>query len=202
MAWEKTALDLADRAGLRVPPRRLEPIGGSSVLIVERFDRDGTRRIPYISAMTLLRSTDGSENDYIELAEAIGDHGSEVTTDLDELWRRIAFSVAINNTDDHMRNHGFLFARNGWRLAPLFDVNPNPDVGVGRVTGIGGSTAPADAYDALMAVASTFRMAPDAAIEAWDRTREAVSYWAETARAHGISDAEIRRFEPTLTRYA
>jgi serine/threonine-protein kinase HipA len=201
MAWEKTALDLAERAGLRVPPRRLEPIGSDPVLIVERFDREGARRIPYISAMTMLGSTDGMENDYIELAEALGDHGSDVVADLDELWRRIAFTVAIHNTDDHMRNHGFVFAKNGWKLAPMFDVNPNPDVGAERVTGIGGSTAPADAYEALMDVADTFRMDPDAATEAWDQIRDAVSCWAKIARANGVSDAEIRLFEPALTRY-
>jgi len=82
MAWEKTALDLAERAALRVPPRRLEPIGTDPVLIVERFDRDGDRRIPYISAMTMLGSTDGVDSDYLELAEAVGDHGADVVADL------------------------------------------------------------------------------------------------------------------------
>ena len=201
MAWEKTALDLAERADLRVPPRRLEPIGKDPVLLLERFDRDGDRRIPYISAMTMLGSTDGVDSDYLELAEALGDHGSDVVADLEELWRRIAFSVAINNTDDHMRNHGFVFDRNGWKLAPAFDMNPNPDPGAERVTGIGGSIAPTDAHDALMGVADAFRMNPRAASEAWDQVREAVSHWDQTARANGVSDPEIRRFEAVLTRY-
>lgn len=201
MAWEKTALDLAERAELRVPPRRLESIGRDSVLLVERFDRDGDRRIPYISAMTLIGSTDGDEIDYIELAEALGDHGSDVVADLEELWRRIAFSIAINNTDDHMRNHGFVFERNGWKLAPVFDVNPNPNPGAERVTGIGGSTAPADAYEALMGVADTFRVNPQAATEAWDQVREAVGQWDQVAQANGVPAAEIREFEPVLTRH-
>jgi len=201
MAWEKTALDLAQRAGLRVPPRHLVSIGDDPVLIIERFDREGDRRIPYISAMTMLGSTNGMENDYIELAEAIGDHGSDVAVDLDELWRRIAFSVLINNTDDHMRNHGFLFNENGWKLAPIFDVNPNPNMDAERITGIGGTTASTDSYEALMGAAATFRMESRAATEAWDKIRRAISHWEPIARSNGISKAEIRRFEPALSRH-
>jgi serine/threonine-protein kinase HipA len=201
IAWEKTALDLAERAGLRVPQRRLESIGRAPVLMLERFDRDADRRIPYISAMTMLGSTDGVQSDYIELAEALGDHGSDVVADLEELWRRVAFSVAINNTDDHMRNHGFVFAKNGWTLSPIFDVNPNPDPGAERVTGIGGSTTHIEGHDALMDVADTFRMNPEAATDAWEQIREAVSHWERTALANGVPDAEIRLFKPVLTRY-
>jgi len=94
-----------------------------------------------------------------------------------------------------------VFERNGWKLAPLFDVNPNPNPGADRVTGIGGSTAPADAYEALMGAAETFRMSRRAASESWDQVREAVSHWDQVARANGVSDSEIRQFEPVLTRY-
>jgi serine/threonine-protein kinase HipA len=198
MAWEKTALDLAERAQLRVPRRRLEWVGKDPVLIVERFDRDGDRRIPYISALSMLGSTDGVDHDYIEVAEALGDHGADVVADLAELWRRIAFSVAINNTDDHMRNHGFLRTGNGWKLAPVFDVNPNPDPGAERVTGIGGTTAPGDAHDALMVAADTFRLSPSAANSAWNQIRDAVSDWSVVASANGVPDAELRLFRPAL----
>lgn len=201
MAWEKTALDLAELAGLRVPPRRLVPVGKDAVLALDRFDRDGDRRIPYISAMTMLGSTDGSDHDYLELAEALSDHGSDVVADLNELWRRMALSVAINNTDDHLRNHGFVFARNGWKLAPMFDVNPNPDPGAERVTSIAGSTTSVDAHAALMGAAETFRLTRGAAIDAWDRVLEAVGRWKEIASANGVAAIEIRRFEPVLTRF-
>jgi serine/threonine-protein kinase HipA len=123
IAWEKTALDLAERAGIRVPNRRLQRINGKAVLLLDRFDRtDAGSRIPYMSAMTLLMARDGGSGDfdYVDLAEALTEHGDvTITQDLLELWRRVAFSVAIHNTDDHLRNHGFL---RGGRLDALSGV--------------------------------------------------------------------------------
>jgi len=134
MAWEKTALDLADAAGLPTPPHRLAKVGRRNVLVLDRFDRDGERRNPYVSAMTLIAGRDGDSHDYTDIAEYLPEHGSNVVSDMTGLFRRAAFSVAIHNTDDHMRNHGFLFHGAGWQLAPVFDVNPNPDLGAARQT--------------------------------------------------------------------
>lgn len=194
VAWEKTALDLAAKSGIRVPRSRLTKIQGRSVLLLERFDRLEGKRVPYISAMTLLEARDGDVHDYAEIADALPDVGAVTTEDLRELWRRIAFSVLINNTDDHLRNHGFLRERGGWRLSPAFDINPNPDPGASRQTGIGGAYDWAGALDALMTYAKEFRLTPKAAGEALDKVTAAVTMWQESAASNGIRAGEIAQF--------
>ena len=159
MAWEKWALDLAEASGIETPGRRLTNVGNQRVLLLDRFDRrEGGVRVGYISAMTLLGRRDRDEGDYLEIAEAIPEHGANVNRDLHELYRRIVFNVAIHNTDDHLRNHGFLRAPGGWTLSPVFDVNPNPHIGSGRATGIGGSVRPEGEVEVLREVAGEFRL--------------------------------------------
>jgi serine/threonine-protein kinase HipA len=194
VAWEKTALDLAEKSGVRVPRSRLVKIQGRSVLVLERFDRGHGRRVPYISAMTLLEAHDGDAHDYVEIAETLSDVGAFTTEDLRELWRRVAFSVLINNTDDHLRNHGFLRAPGGWRLSPAFDVNPDPDPGVSRQTGIGGAYDWAGAIDSLMTYAKEFRLTPKAAGETLATVAAAIAMWPESAAANGIRASEVTRF--------
>ena len=128
MAWEATALDLLETAGVRAPQHQLTQVGNRSILILRRFDRtrDGGR-IGYISAMTATGSSDGDQKDYADLAEAIRDLSRSPVQDLHEFYDRIIASIALGNTDDHLRNHGFLADRGLWRLSPAFDVNPNPD---------------------------------------------------------------------------
>jgi serine/threonine-protein kinase HipA len=195
VAWEKTALDLAAKAGIRIPRSDLVKIQGRSVLLLERFDRHDGKRRPYISAMTLLEAGDGDPHDYAEIAEALSDVGAATTDDLRELWCRVAFSVLINNTDDHLRNHGFLREPGGWRLSPAFDVNPNPDPGVSRQTGIGGAYQWEGALDSLMDYAKEFRLTPTAAQETMARVAAAVATWRAAAAANGIHASEIKSFE-------
>lgn len=128
-AWEQVVHELAKACGLNVPESTLERFSDTgSTFLVKRFDRKETRRVHFSSAMALLGKTDGdsSGSSYLELAEFLTAYGASVRTDLKELWRRIVFSMAVSNTDDHLRNHGFLLTPNGWRLSPMFDVNPNP----------------------------------------------------------------------------
>jgi serine/threonine-protein kinase HipA len=200
MAWEKTALDLASAAGIRVPRARLVQVDRRSVLLVERFDREAQRRVPYVSAMTLLEARDGDTHDYVEIAEAMADVSAGASADLNELWRRIAFSVLINNTDDHLRNHGFLHRRGGWQLSPAFDLNPDPDVRASRQTPIAGVETRAGAIDALMAYADAFRVDPPATAEILGRVSDAVSGWRKIAAGNGIRARELDLFEPALTR--
>ena len=120
--------ELAKMCGLNVPEARLETFSANgATFIVKRFDREGKRRIHFSSAMSLLRKVDG-ENDssYLDIAAFIRANGCRPKRDLLELWRRIVFSMAVNNTDDHLRNHGFIYTPQGWRLSPLYDVNPVP----------------------------------------------------------------------------
>ncbi len=194
MAWEKTALDLAGRAGIRVPRARLARVDARSVLLLERFDRRGSERVPYISAMTLLGARDGDSHDYLEVAESLPEVAAATTADLGELWRRIAFSIMVNNTDDHLRNHGFLHQRGGWSLSPVFDVNPNPDGAARRQTSIGGADHREDALAALRDYAADFDLTPAAADEVLAEVTAAVASWREVARSNQAPDAELDLF--------
>jgi serine/threonine-protein kinase HipA len=198
IAWEKTALDLAEAAGIAVPNRRLVGVEGNPVLLLDRFDRQGTRRVGYVSAMTLLEAQDGQPRDYTEIADIIPENSSATTADLHQLWRRIAFSVAVHNTDDHLRNHGFLRHKGGWRLAPAFDINPNPDIAAQRVTSIGGATNPADEVKALLLYSESFGLTDSQARVVLHEVADAAGDWEAAARRNGIAEAEISRFDRTL----
>jgi serine/threonine-protein kinase HipA len=124
--WEAVGLSLASAAAIRVPRFRLELIGSRPVLLLSRFDRDGDRRIAFMSGMTALTASDLELHSYVELAEILRQIGSQPAADLAELWRRMVFNILISNTDDHLRNHGFLRDAPGWRLAPAYDLNPLP----------------------------------------------------------------------------
>ncbi len=131
VTWECIALELAANAGINVARHRMESVAGRDVLLLHRFDRiqhaDTTHRVPYLSAMSMLGSTDGETRSYPEIADAIRQYGAASRADLGELWRRMIFTVLISNTDDHLRNHGFLYTgAAGWRLSPAFDLNPVP----------------------------------------------------------------------------
>ncbi len=190
IGWEKTALDLAERAGVRVPPRRLRRINRKAVLLLDRFDRaDDGERIPYVSAMTLMSARDGDTGDYVEIAEALSEHGDvTVRADLAQLWRRVAFSVAVHNTDDHLRNHGFLRGTAGWRLSPLFDVNPEPDPARERVTGISAAHGRADEVEGLRASAGAFGLSAAQAEQILAEVSAATRGWRAVAAENGISE--------------
>ena len=128
-AWEKVVHDLARLCGLNVPESKLEKFSKSgSTFLVKRFDREGSKRIHFSSAMTMLGKNDGSGasdgTGYLDMVAFIKSNGASPKEDLIELWKRIVFNMAVSNTDDHLRNHGFLLTKNGWRLSPLYDVNP------------------------------------------------------------------------------
>lgn len=130
-AWEKVVHDLAGLCGLNVPESKLEKFSKyGSTFLVRRFDRDEKRRIHFASAMTLLGKTDGASAEdgtsYLDIVSFIKAYGSNPKADLLELWKRIVFNMAVTNTDDHLRNHAFIFGKNGWELSPLYDVNPVP----------------------------------------------------------------------------
>ena len=130
-AWEKVAHDLARLCSLNVPESKLETFSKlGSTFIVKRFDRDGDKRIHFASAMTMLGKTDGASSSdgssYLDIAGFIKASCASPKKSLKELWMRIVFSMAISNTDDHLRNHGFILTKQGWELSPLYDVNPTP----------------------------------------------------------------------------
>ncbi len=131
-AWEKVVHDLARLCGLNVPESKLENFSKfGSTFLVKRFDRNGSRRIHFASAMTMLGKTDGASAadgvGYLDLVSFIKSNGASPKKDLIELWKRMVFNMVVSNTDDHLRNHGFIIARQGWVLSPLYDVNPTPE---------------------------------------------------------------------------
>ena len=126
---------LARRAGLNVPETKAVKLSKTgTTFFAKRFDREGKRRIHYASAMTMLGAVDGEAgHSYLEIAEFLAANSADADADLRELWSRMAFSRLVHNTDDHLRNHGFLLTKKGWRLSPMFDVNPNPYGGEGAL---------------------------------------------------------------------
>lgn len=200
MAWEAVVLDLARAAGVTAPASRLLDLAGRSVLVVERFDRSAAGdRIGYTSAMTLLEARDGDRRSYVDLAEVVEEVSDRVTADLHELWRRIVLTVMVSNSDDHLRNHGFLHAGHGrWRLSPVFDVNPDPSPGTTRLaTSIDGSDDRASLAAAL-SVADVFRLGPDAAAVVVAEVRAAVGRWRDVARGHGLSPSAVQAMAPAF----
>ncbi len=196
-AWEMVAHRLAEQAGLNVAESRLEAFGKQHrTFLSKRFDRltiDAIRRRKHFaSAMTMLGYVDGASHSsgasYLELAQWIIQNQSVVDEDLEELWRRIVFSILIHNTDDHLRNHGFLLTENGWRLSPAYDLNADPE-GVGLSLNISESD---NSLDVALArsVAHFFRVGDATAKSIIAEVTDAVASWNRIATELGISRSE------------
>jgi len=193
--WEAVALTLAKKAGLQVPAYRIETICNKPVLIIRRFDRNNDERIPFLSSMSMLGARDHEPHSYLEIAYALAQHGSAPTADMKELWRRIVFTILISNTDDHLRNHGFLYERyKGWRLSPAYDMNPTPREIAPRIL-----TTSIDLYDntasleSAIRVAKDFRVSRDEAASIIREIRTAVKQWRSVASGLGLSAHECDR---------
>jgi serine/threonine-protein kinase HipA len=198
-AWEMTALDIAERAGLRVPQRRLLPVAGRQVLLVRRFDRsEGGTRLHYISARTLLGARDlGTVADYggrRGIASRLARESGDARTDLRLLWKQAALNLLINNTDNHLRNHGLIRGDGGWRLAPVFDLDPNPDTGTQFNTHFGGAAYRTSGLRGLMSIAADCGLDPDQALAALAEVHHARGGWDDDARRYGAQPAEIALF--------
>lgn len=193
--WEGVALTLAQRAGIQVPEWRLEEVLGKPVLLLKRFDRLGEIRLPFISAMSMLGARDGEQHSYLELAYALSQNGEAPEVDMHELWRRIVFMVMISNTDDHLRNHGFLYRQGkGWRLSPAFDLNPIPLEIKPRflTTAIDFDDVRAS-IDTALSVIDEFRLTEDEARDILKEVAASVRTWRMVALEAGISKRECDR---------
>jgi serine/threonine-protein kinase HipA len=199
MAWEKVALDLARAAGVTVESSQLIRLGDRHVLIVDRFDRRGALRIGYVSARTMLEAGLGEQRSYLEIAEVIEERSPAAARDLRQLWRRVAFSVLISNTDDHLRNHGFLHDRGeSWTLSPAFDLNPNPDPGPKYLSTALDFTDMRASVDTLVSVAGYFRLSSDDALAVLAEVVRAVAAWREVAKSHGLTNRDVELMKPAF----
>jgi serine/threonine-protein kinase HipA len=193
--WEALALTLAARAGIPVPEWRIETVAGKTVLLLRRFDRIDARRVPFLSAMSMLGADDNDLRSYLEIVDAIQQYGAEPATDIRGLWRRIVFNVLISNTDDHLRNHGFLYAGGrGWRLSPAYDLNPVSVEVRPRVLSVAITIDdPAASLGLALEVAEYFDLSASEARGIAHEVGITVSQWRREAARLGISPLEIDR---------
>ena len=195
---EVLALRLAAAAGIRAAEASLIMSQDTPVAVIRRFDRgEGGGRIMYISAATLLGVERGAAEDhsYAEIVEALRQHGAKSQPDIDELFRRIAFSILINNVDDHLHNHGFLHVEAGkWRLSPAFDVNPFPERERELKTWITSETGSAATIDALLSATEYFAVSRARAREMLGVVESAVARWREVGREVGMTGRELEQF--------
>lgn len=201
-AWEMVVHDLAVMCNLNVPEAKLENFSkAGSTFLTKRFDRDGDRRIHFASAMTLLGKKDGADSSegvgYLNIAHIIKGYSASPKKDLLELWRRIVFNMAVSNTDDHLRNHGFLMVKSGWELSPLYDVNPNI-YGDTLSLNVDSDNNLIDFHLAL-SVARLFGLTdPQASAELKEIKNVVESNWRSLARQYGLSRSEIEGMEPAF----
>lgn len=193
--WERVMLELAHRAGISITDARLHEMADAVVLIVRRFDRHGERRIPFLSAMSLLDAADGDHRSYVEIFDALRQIASAAADDGAQLWRRLAFNILASNFDDHLRNHGVLYDGAAWRLSPAYDLNPVPAHVKSREL----STAINVDGDTTASIELAVEAAPEFFLEKKDAQRiaievaRAVKGWRIVAGEFGIHAAEVDR---------
>lgn len=201
-AWEMVVHDLAVLCGLHVPEAKLESFSRSgSTFLTKRFDREGGQRIHFASAMTLLGKKDGADaadgSSYLDIASFIRQYGAAPKKDLQELWRRIVFNMAVSNTDDHLRNHGFVLSGEGWKLSPVYDVNPNAD-GDTLSLNVDNNSSLID-FTLALSVSKMYDVSREQAEKVLDEIKGTVeSNWKKLAQKYGLHRGEIERMMPAF----
>lgn len=192
-AWEYLAYKLAIDAGINMAECKIEKIIGSyHTFFTKRFDRLGNERIHFASAMTMTGNNEETIKkqpaSYLDLVDFIQNHGTNVKENLEQLWRRIIFNIAISNTDDHLRNHGFILSKEGWILSPAFDLNPSIDKS-GLALNIDMDNNALD-FDLAKSVGEYFRLSDKQMEKTMEEVFRAVKNWKHIAEQMGISRAE------------
>ncbi len=195
-AWEMVVNELAQKAGVNMAKGKVQRFNNRyHTYLTKRFDRTSkAERIHFASAMTLLGYTDGERSagaSYLELVEFITRHGAAVERDLEELWRRIVFSICVSNTDDHLRNHGFLLTDSGWLLSPAYDINPN-EYGKGLHLNISDKDNSLS-LDLALEVAEYFRLDTTKANHIINQVRNVTGSWKKVAAKYKIPNTEQER---------
>jgi serine/threonine-protein kinase HipA len=196
-AWEMVLHQLAIACGIQVSEARLQKFSSKhATFLSKRFDRTkNQRRIHFASALTLLGLQDGADYlegvGYLDLVAFVMKNSPQAKEDLEQLWRRIAFNMMVSNTDDHLRNHGFILTNNGWRLSPAYDMNPN-EMGHGLTLNISESSNDLDLSIALE-TAHWYQLKRDRAERILKEMQLEISLWRTVAKKHGISHSEIEQ---------
>ena len=194
--WSCVALALASKAGINTPRHRLTTVLDQRLLLITRFDREGTTRIPFLSAMSMIGADENQPHSYLELVDAIRQHGADVRKDLKELWRRILFSVLVSNVDDHLRNHGFLYdtIKRGWRLSPAYDLNPVPvDIKPRILSLMIDDRDNSASFDLTVEVGDYFGLVEDDMRAVVTDLVNSISTWRDEAKRIGVPAEEINR---------
>ena len=195
--WQAIALDIATTAGINVAHHDIVENNGRPIFLSRRFDRNGDERIPFLSAMSMTEHRDGERGSYLEIVDALTEHGADAAVDRPELFRRVAFSILVSNTDDHLRNHGFLWlGQLGWTLSPAYDINPTPEDLRPRIlsTNIDFDDGTCS-VDLLRSVSEEFALRQSDADELIRDIALVVQNWRDFARRRGAPEIEIRRME-------
>ncbi|MFH7012351.1 type II toxin-antitoxin system HipA family toxin [Flavobacterium sp. FlaQc-52] len=192
-AWEMLAYELALKAGINMAPSKIEKIAGNyNTFFTKRFDREKEQRIHFASAMTMTSNSEDTIRDnmpsYLDIADFIQNYGVKINENLQQLWRRIVFNIAVSNTDDHLRNHGFILTNEGWILSPAYDINPSIDKD-GLALNIDTHNNELD-FNLAKSVGEYFRLDDNQMDKIINEVIEAVSCWKEIAKKIGISRAE------------
>jgi serine/threonine-protein kinase HipA len=201
--WEMVVNELATKAGVRIAEGKALKFGSKYyTFLTKRFDRTAEGdRIHFASAMTLLGYNDGTDfhdgASYLELVEFIMQHGAQVEEDLEELWRRIVFSICVKNTDDHLRNHGFLLTPKGWVLSPAYDINPVP-TGTGLSINISQNDNSLD-LSLAMDVIEQFNLTEKKARDIVEKVTSSVMHWKALAEKYKIGRNEQELMESAFS---
>jgi serine/threonine-protein kinase HipA len=194
--WSCLAHRLAAKAGIKVPSSQLVEVNRRSVLVVSRFDRKGARRVPFLSAMSMLGAADGETRSYLELVDALRRYGAAAKEDQEELWQRVLFNVLISNVDDHLRNHGFLYesGKRGWRLSPAYDLNPiPPDIKPPYLSTLIDEQNNVASFELALETAEYYGLTKSDTRRIVKKTVAAVAEWRGEAARLGASRREIDR---------
>ena len=192
-AWEFLTYQLAIKAGIEMAPCRIEKIMGNyHTFFTKRFDRENGERIHFASAMTMTANNEDTIRDnpasYLDIAEFISNHGANIEANLHQLWRRIIFNIAISNTDDHLRNHGFIVTSDGWILSPAYDLNPSIEKD-GLSLNIDSDNNELD-FELAKSVGEYFRLNKQQMETIIKEVLQSTSNWRTIAKELGISRTE------------
>ncbi len=192
--WEMVVHDLAENAGISIAESKIQKFSGKyHTYLTKRFDRTSSgERIHYASAMTMLGYNDGDNYQegasYLEIADFLTNNGANIGSDLEELWRRIVFNIFVSNTDDHLRNHGFILTEKGWILSPAFDINPN-EYGTGLSLNISLEDNSLN-LDIPLEVVEFFRLTKERGLKIIDQVKRSVSRWRNVANMYHLPKVE------------